>query len=254
MSKQPSNAVAARQPASEELVMTVHTTGVAELYRRATDVAGVCKEIVTRTAQKIQGRGYVRVEGWMAIATAHGCVASIREVRHEPAGIAAVAELRRIEDGTVICSAEGFVGEDEPVWYGGQDKNGRQYERRPEYARRAMASTRAISRVCRSAFAHVVVLMDAGLSTTPAEEIEEEPVGPGSVITPPPAGKPRRGTITDPQLQKIAILCEQVGYGKEHLAKDFPGLVSRTQLSKEQASELIEMLQGMADEREPAKE
>ncbi len=241
MSKQVPNSVIARQASPDEAGV-VHQTGVAELYRRATDVAGVCKEIVTRTAQKIQGRGYVRVEGWMAIATAHGCVASIREVRQEKDGIAAVAELRRIEDGAVICSAEGFVGDDETTW-----------QKRPMYARRAMASTRAISRVCRSAFAHVVVLMDAGLSTTPAEEIEEEHAGPGSVITP-PAGKPTRGTITDPQLKKLAILCDQVGYSKEHLAKDFPGLVSRTQLMKEQASELIEILEGMAAEREPVKE
>ena len=34
-----------------------------------------------------------------------------------------------------------------------------------------MAQTRAISRACRSAFAHVVVMMNAGLSTTPAEEV-----------------------------------------------------------------------------------
>jgi hypothetical protein len=241
MSKQPVNAVINRQPPPEEMTIS-HSMGVSELYRRATDVAGVCKEIVTRTAQKIQGRGYVRVEGWMAIATAHGCVASIREVRHEPDGIAAVAELRRIEDGLVICSAEGFVGDDESTW-----------NKRPMYARRAMASTRAISRVCRSAFAHVVVLMDAGLSTTPAEEIEEEHAGPGTVITQ-PSGKPRRGTITDPQLTKLAILCDQVGYGKDHLGKDYPGLVSRTQLSKEQASELIDSLEGMAAEREPEKE
>jgi hypothetical protein len=37
-----------------------------------------------------------------------------------------------------------------------------------------MAQTRAISRACRSAFAHVVVMMNAGLSTTPAEEVPME--------------------------------------------------------------------------------
>jgi hypothetical protein len=43
--------------------------------------------------------------------------------------------------------------------------------KRPDYAIRAMAQTRAISRACRSAFAHVVVMMNAGLETTPAEEM-----------------------------------------------------------------------------------
>jgi hypothetical protein len=45
-----------------------------------------------------------------------------------------------------------------------------------------MTSTRAIRRVCRSAFAHVVVLMGAGLMTTPAEEVEQAelpPLAPG---------------------------------------------------------------------------
>ncbi len=36
---------------------------VGVLMRRATDVAGVCREIVTKTAQSIQGRKYVKVEG-----------------------------------------------------------------------------------------------------------------------------------------------------------------------------------------------
>jgi hypothetical protein len=34
-----------------------------------------------------------------------------------------------------------------------------------------MAQTRAMSRACRSAFGFVVTLMDAGLETTPAEEM-----------------------------------------------------------------------------------
>jgi hypothetical protein len=37
-----------------------------------------------------------------------------------------------------------------------------------------MAQTRAISRACRSAFAFVVTMMDAGLETTPAEEVPSE--------------------------------------------------------------------------------
>jgi hypothetical protein len=73
-----------------------------------------------------------------------------------------------------------------------------------------MAQTRAISRACRSAFAHVVVMMDAGLSTTPAEEVplggfDDEPREaprnitpkaepkrrePEQVIDPPPAERP----------------------------------------------------------------
>lgn len=126
----------------------------------ASDVAGVCKAIVTATAQSIKGKKYVRVEGWQAIATAHGCMASARNVEAIEGGIRCIGEIRRLDTNAVICTAEGFVGDDEPTW-----------ENRPLFARRAMCQTRAISRVCRSAFAHVVVMMNAGLETTPSEEI-----------------------------------------------------------------------------------
>ncbi len=142
--------------------------------RLSTDVAGLCKDIVTKTAVRIQDRNYVKVEGWMAIATAHGCAAGATGVKQDENGTSAIGEIRRISDGTLICQAEGFVGKDEPVWYGGvaNTRNGpKTHDKRPDYAIRAMAQTRAISRACRSAFAHVVVLMDAGLSTTPAEEV-----------------------------------------------------------------------------------
>jgi hypothetical protein len=134
-----------------------------QLMRRATDVAGVCKEIVLKTAVQIQGRKYVKCEGWMSIATAHGCIAGSRDVKKVEGGWTAIGEIRRISDGALLAQAEGFVGVDET----------KTWAQRPEYACRAMAQTRAISRACRAAFAHVVVLMDAGLSTTPAEEVPE---------------------------------------------------------------------------------
>jgi len=131
-------------------------------HRQATDIAGLCRDIVINTSQKIQGRNYVRVEGWQSIAAAHGCIASIDSVTEVEGGISAVASLID-KDGKVRARAEGFVGADEKTW-----------SARAKYAQRAMAQTRAISRVCRSAFAHVVVLMNAGLETTPAEEIPQE--------------------------------------------------------------------------------
>jgi hypothetical protein len=161
-----------------------------ELVRQSTDIASLCREIVIASAVVIQDRKYVRVEGWQAIATAHGCVASARDVHKVEGGMVATGEIRRMQDGQLIATAEGFVGEDEPTWYGGEiekdewtgprgqrKKTGKKITttlpRRAEYAIRAMAQTRAISRACRGCFAHVVVLMDAGLSTTPAEEVPE---------------------------------------------------------------------------------
>jgi len=145
-------------------------TSNVEAYRASTDAATLCKDIVVATANTIQGRKYVRVEGWQAIAIAHGCTGSARDVERVEGGVRAIGEIRRMSDGVVIAEAEGFVGEDEPTWYGGK-QGSKTLPKRADYAIRAMAQTRAISRAARSAFAHVVVMMNAGLSTTPAEEV-----------------------------------------------------------------------------------
>lgn len=141
-------------------------TDALERMNHAGNVASVCKEIVKRTAMDLKGRKYVRCEGWTSIAAAYGCVVSVREVLDTADGIEAIAELRN-DDGTVLATASGFVGNDEPLWAA-----------RPLFARRGMASTRAVSRVCRTAFSFIVVMMDAGLEVTPAEEMGGEDVAP----------------------------------------------------------------------------
>lgn len=144
------------------VVSTDKKDGALALMRQASDVAGVCREIVMRTVMELQGKKYVKVEGWMSIAAAYGCVPTIVSVEEEEGrGVKAVAQLRR-HDGTVLAQAEGYVGLDEPSW-----------ANRPMYARRGMAQTRAVSRVCRSVFAFVVTLIDSNLQTTPAEEIPQ---------------------------------------------------------------------------------
>lgn len=164
--------------------------GVSALFRQATDVAGVCKDIVMKTVVDIVGRRYVKVEGWMAISVAHGCIASIRSVEKIPGeGVRAWAQIRRVSDQAVLAEAEGFVGVDEPDWYGGRVVRWNRIKKveeevmlpkRSDHAIRAMSQTRAISRVLRAGFSHVVVLIDAGLQTVPFEEVstgrdDEEP-------------------------------------------------------------------------------
>jgi hypothetical protein len=136
------------------------------LMRRATNVAEICRSIVNATARQIGKKKYVEVEGWQSIATTYGCVLSARDVERVEGGIRAIGEVRRLDNNEIISSAEGFVGDDEPDWAS-----------RKEYARRAMAQTRAMSRAARTAFAFVVVLMRAGLSTTPAEEVPADGFG-----------------------------------------------------------------------------
>lgn len=176
--------------ATQDTAITApHSMAVAE-YRRSTDAASICKEIVVATSKYIGGKRHVRAEGWQAIATAHGCVASARDVERLDGGIRAIGEVRRIDTGAVIATAEGFVGNDEELW-----------AKRPEYARRAMAQTRAISRACRTAFAHVVVMMSANLDTTPAEEVP--PTGFGEARK--DAAPPQKQQPSDPG-EKTLIL------------------------------------------------
>lgn len=179
-------------------------------FRQATDVASMCKQIVLATAIEIQRRKYVKVEGWQAIAVAHGCVASARDVQRIEGGVRAIGEVRRGSDGIVLSTAEGFVGDDESTWGG-----------RAEYAKRAMAQTRAISRACRSAFAHVVVLMNAGLETTPAEEVPAEgfenakQVKPVEVKTVPPApAAPAATPVEQPPAPDNGVLVAEVVIGE----------------------------------------
>ena len=160
--------------------------------KRSTDVAGACKEIVTRTSIKIQNRKYVPVEGWMAIATAHGCNLSACDVKQVEGGISARGVVRRISDGVILGEAEGFVGDDEKTW-----------SNRPLFARRAMAQTRSMSRAARSVFAHVVVLMDAGLETTPAEEMGHEvEINKPEVVKPEPKPEPKPVAKEKPTLEE----------------------------------------------------
>lgn len=165
-----------------DMVPVRHAGADVEAYRASTEAAAICKEIVVATSSNIQGKRYVSVEGWQAIAIAHGCAASARDVERIDGGVRAVGEIRRMSDGQLIAQAEGFVGEDESTWFGGDNGRGRTLPKRPDYAIRAMAQTRAISRAGRSAFAHVVVMMNAGLATTPAEEMVTIDAETGEVI------------------------------------------------------------------------
>ena len=179
-------------------ISVVESTALAS-HRAATNAAGLCRELVVKTASKIQGKRYVQVEGWQAIANTFGCVASARDVERIEGGFRATGQVIRLSDGKVLAEAEGFVGDDEKTWAS-----------RPVFARRAMAQTRAMSRACRSAFAFVVTLMDAGLETTPAEEmthvVDAEPVAVRPKFDTPPEPQPvKAATEADMTKAKRAI-------------------------------------------------
>lgn len=219
------------------------------LYRQSTDAANLCKAVVTQTAIQIQGRKYVRVEGWQAIAVAHGCIASADEVEWISGGCRAVGRVVSRESGIEVARSEGYVGEDEPVWYGG-NVNGKQYVKRPDYAIRAMAQTRAISRACRAAFAHVVVMMNAGLETTPAEEVPDggfQDAPPRAERVPQQAASNARGP-TEKQIKRLHAIKMQSGvpdgalrtWLAERDCVDANGEPATTALSRAQYDELCD--------------
>ena len=168
-----------------------------ELYRISTDVAGLCKEAVVKTVLRISGKQYVKVEGWQTIAAAHGCLAEIESVTEAQiegvGGLICWAKLKRISDQAVMGRASAFLGDDE-----NQDGiSGK------KYARYAKVQTRAISRVCSNAFRFVVVLMNAGLETTPAEEMPREV--PAAVEPPPvvPAPVAKQHVLEGPSTEQV---------------------------------------------------
>ncbi len=215
-----------------------------QVMERNQSVANACREIVMRCSVKLQGKQYIQAEGWQALANLSGYSPRIDEVVELDNGdYRAMCSLVRLADGVVIARAEGYVGTDERTW-----------ATRPRYARRAMAQTRATSRACRSALAFLVPLIDASLSTTPAEEIPVESSGhnpelhqPAEVDFP-----PARHPMDRPASDYNLVTPKQRGLLKA-LTKDLPEdqlaeLVRRfgpsEKLDKRGASAVIEFLKG----------
>lgn len=113
----------------------------------------------------IQGKQYVTVAGASALAA--GCGYSVREVgveRTEVAGVGgwvATAEIIDRATGQVVGRGSGIVLDDEPMW-----------KSRPQFARRAMASTRAAGRALRLCVGHLFAML--GAQTVTAEEMPHD--------------------------------------------------------------------------------
>ncbi len=176
----------------------------------AKQLAGVIEQC--RLYNHIQGRRFVRVEGWTTLAAMMGVTA--REVgiaEQEDGSFEATVELVRHKDGQVISRASALCGADEPTWAG-----------RPKYARRSMASTRATGKACRLAFSWVMSL--AGYEATPAEEMDsvEAEVRPAAVSESPQPAQPSvmrpttgERVITDKQRKRMYAIAKQNGWTDE---------------------------------------
>jgi len=145
----------------------IRADGPKELVKVATEAADALASVIAakKLFSTINGRQYVRVEGWTTLATMMGCLPrEVAVTRDEKGTYTATVELVRMGDGAVLTRASAECGMDEPTW-----------AKRADYARRSMAVTRATSKACRIAFSWVMVL--AGYEATPQEEIPEQERG-----------------------------------------------------------------------------
>ncbi len=156
------------KPPSSVAMGTLNASSPTALVSGATEMAKALADVIDRQGlySKIQGRNFVRVEGWTTLATMMGCMPRERSAtRLEDGGYEAVVDLVRMSDGVVLTSASAECGMDEV------DRHGElTWANRPRYARRSMAITRATSKACRIAFSWVMSL--AGYEVTPAEEMD----------------------------------------------------------------------------------
>ena len=205
---------------------TLQAASAVALVQGAREMAGALADVIERQhlATVIQGRKHVNVEGWTTLAVMLGVVA--REVQTvETEGIyTAVVELVRMSDGACISRASAECG-DEPPW-----------NKRPRYARRSMAQTRATGKACRLAFSWIMAL--AGYEPTPAEEM-------------PDAQKPDDDLlITGNQHKMLEARIGELGLNREGVktwtARRF-GVEHFQELNRQQFGELLAQLPKMAE-------
>ncbi len=244
-----------------------HAIMPGEVMGKGQQLAEACKKIVLATTLMLPGEGgkekrYIRAEGWMALAAGMGLSPRISriEVVDGQGSTSATCQLIRVYDGEVVAEAEGFVGSDELMWFGGSvTKNGRSgpytktYQKRPQFAIRAMAQTRAVSRACRTALAWVVPLMNqVGLVATPAEEMEADQDQYEDYPQDRQVGMQRHTVSESPQqptdlatkaqLEALGVLLKQVGTTPELLAEIKRRFGASSQMTSRQADEAITYL------------
>ena len=170
--------------------------GPVRMVEMASELATVLKSIVDRQKlyAMISGRKYPTVEAWMTIGRMDNTVAQEEAVtRQDDGSYIAVAILVRLSDGSIVGRASALCGApDDHPW-----------DKRPEFNRRSMAVTRAISRAFRAQYSWIMSL--AGYEPTPAEEMprdrDEQPAPAGVKVTTAPVVSEADVSTLDPTAQ-----------------------------------------------------
>jgi len=162
---------------------------IARATRIATELAALINS--RKLYVPISGKKYVRVEGWSTLGAMLGVTPrEISTTMHEDGTFEAMVEIVR-SDGQVIGRGSAICGMDEPTW-----------AKRPAYARRSMAITRATGKAFRLAYSWIMTL--AGYEATPAEEIVDAESHPFdddvSKPFPPKPAAPPAPPVADPTM------------------------------------------------------
>jgi hypothetical protein len=138
------------------------------LREQVSIVKALAPQITTRYCVQLQGKAYVQVAGATLLANAMGYTVREVEVKRVDfgggiSGWEATAEILDLDTGIIIGRGSGIVTDDEKPWGS-----------RPQFARRAMASTRAAGRALRLSLGHLFCYLGDKVATTTAEEMPEE--------------------------------------------------------------------------------
>lgn len=134
----------------------------AAIIERATQHAKALADVIKdrKLYSNIQGKNYVRVEGWTLLGSMLGVFPVLEWTRPIEKGWMARVEARTL-NGQLVGAAEAQCTKDERNW-----------KSRDDYAIQSMAQTRATAKALRIPLGFVMEL--AGYNATPAEEIPFE--------------------------------------------------------------------------------
>jgi len=233
-------------PEVEIRLGSLAVTRPSDMIVRASEIATVLAGVVKdrKLSRNISGREYVYVEGWATMGAMIGVLPrEVSVTEHDNGDFEAVVELIRVNDGAVVGQGSAIVGYEETTW-----------AKRPRYAKRSMAITRATGKAYRLGFSWIMAL--AGYAPTPAEEMDgvtdAEPVSDAEFRRIPSASEERAtgpALATALQVQRMGILAQKL-YAKDEMETVFrPWLRetyhvdSRKALTTAQAADCIAKLE-----------
>ena len=143
-------------------------TALEPLREQVSIVKALAPQITTRYCVQLQGKSYVQVAGATLLANAMGYTVREVEVKRVDyggglSGWEATAEILDLDTGAIIGRGSGIVTDDEKPWGS-----------RPQFARRAMASTRAAGRALRLCLGHLFCYLGDRVASVTAEEMPDD--------------------------------------------------------------------------------